>query len=280
MNGVVVITTKKGSVSDKPRISYTGNFSTYIKPSYGNFDIMSSSDQMAVLMEVINKGGYQMPGIINGDGGGVIYKMYNLIALYDSTSGEFGLRNDIASRNEFLNRYANANTDWFDILFKNSLIQEHNISVSSGTENFQTYVSTSYLKDNGMTLGNSVERFTGNFRNNFKIGKKLKGEILSSGSMRRQRAPGTENRVSEPVYGEYLRGFDINPYNFVLNTSRMVTPYDQNGNMEFFRQNYAPFNIINELNTNYTQLNVLDFKVQGQLRYNIIPGLNYTLNGA
>ena len=280
MNGVVVITTKKGSVSDKPRINYTGNFSTYIKPSYSNFDIMSSSDQMAVLMEVINKGAYQMPGIINGDGGGVIYKMYDLIAQYDSTNGSFGLRNDPASRNEFLSRYANANTDWFDILFKNSLIQEHNISISSGTENFQTYVSTSYLKDNGMTLGNNVERFTGNFRNNFKIGKKLKGEILSSGSMRRQRAPGTETRVSEPVYGEYLRGFDINPYNFVLNTSRMVTPYDQNGQMEFFRQNYAPFNIINELNTNYTQLNVLDFKVQGQLRYNIIPGLNYTLNGA
>lgn len=280
MNGVVVITTKKGAVSVKPRINYTGNYSTYIKPSYGNYDIMSSSDQMAVLMEVMNKGGYQMPGLINGDGGGVLYKMYQQIALYDSSSGQFGLRNDAASRSEFLSRYANANTDWFDIIFKNAFIQEHNVSVSSGTENYQTYVSTSYLKDDGMTLGNSVERFTGNFRNNFKIGKKLSGEILSTGSMRRQRAPGTENRVSEPVYGEYLRGFDINPYNFVLNTSRMITPYDQNGDLEYFRQNYAPFNIINELNTNYTQLNVLDFKVQGKLKYTIIPSLNYTMTGA
>ena len=280
MNGVVVITTKKGAVSTKPRINYTGNFSTYIKPSYSNYDIMNSADQMAVLMEVMNKGGFQMPGLINGDGGGVLYKMYQQIALYDSTTGTFGLRNDAASRNAFLSRYTNANTDWFDIIFKNSLIQEHNVSVSSGTENYQTYVSTSYLKDNGMTLGNSVERFTGNFRNNFKIGKKLSGEILSTGSMRRQRAPGTENRVSEPVYGEYLRGFDINPYNFVLNTSRMITPYDENGDLEYFRQNYAPFNIINELNTNYTKLNVLDFKVQGRLKYTIIPGLNYTLNGA
>lgn len=280
MNGVVVITTKKGAVSANARINYTGNFSTYIKPSYNNFDIMSSSDQMATLMDEMNKGGFQMPGIVNGDGGGVLYKMYQQINLYDSTSGKYGLRNDAQSRNDFLSRYANANTDWFDIIFKNSLIQEHNISISSGTENFQTYASTSYLKDDGMTLGNSVERFTGNFRNNFKIGKKFLGEILSTGSMRRQRAPGTENRVSEPVYGEYLRGFDINPYNFVLNTSRMITPYDQDGNLEFFRQNYAPFNILNELKTNYTQLNVLDFKVQGKLRYTIVPGLKYTLNGA
>lgn len=280
MNGVVVITTKKGAVTAKPRINYTGNFSSYIKPDYSNYDIMNSADQMGVLTEVMNKGGYQMPGIINGDGGGVLYKMYQQISLYDSSSSQFGLRNDAQARNAFLSRYANANTDWFDIIFKNSLIQEHNISISSGTENYQTYVSTSYLKDDGMTLGNSVERFTGNFRNNFKIGKKLTGEILSTGSMRRQRAPGTENRVSEPVYGEYLRGFDINPYNFVLNTSRMITPYDQDGNLEYFRQNYAPFNIINELNTNYTQLNVLDFKVQGKLGYTIIPGLNYSLIGA
>lgn len=282
MNGVVVITTKKGSKSadGAARINYTGNYSTYIKPNYNTFDILNSSDQMSVLEELINKGFYQMPGVVNGGNGGVLLKMYQEINRYDSTSGQFGLRNDAQSRDAFLSRYANANTDWFDIIFKNSLIQEHNVSISSGTDKFQTYASTSYLKDDGQTLGNSVERFTGNFRNNFKIGKKLQGEILSTGSVRRQTAPGTENRVSEPVYGAYLRGFDINPYNFVLNTSRMVTPYDQNGDLEYFTQNYAPFNILNELNNNYTKLGVIDFKVQGKLKYTIIPGLNYTLNGA
>ena len=114
------------------------------------------------------------------------------------------------------------------------MVQEHSVSVSSGTDRFQTYASTSYLKDNGQTIGNSVERFTGNFRMNFKMSDKIRGEILSSGSVRNQRAPGTELRVSEPVYGSYIRGFDINPYNFVLNTSRMITPYDENGNLEYF----------------------------------------------
>src|SRR5690606_30483078 len=38
MNGVVVITTKKGRIG-KPVISYTGNFSTYLKPSYNTYDI-------------------------------------------------------------------------------------------------------------------------------------------------------------------------------------------------------------------------------------------------
>src|SRR5690606_8915289 len=38
MNGVIVVTTKKGRKTDgKPVFSYTGNFSTYLKPSYDNF---------------------------------------------------------------------------------------------------------------------------------------------------------------------------------------------------------------------------------------------------
>jgi TonB-linked SusC/RagA family outer membrane protein len=282
MNGVVVITTKKGrsSTNGSPVVSYTGNFSMYIKPRYEEFDILNSADQMGVLVEEMNKGLYQMPDIKGGGTGGVLLKMYNLIDAYDSTNGAYGLRNDPASKRAFLQRYADANTDWFDIIFKNSFIQEHSVSVSSGTDKFQTYASTSYLKDNGQTLGNNVERFTGNLRTNFKMGTRVRGELLATGSVRNQRAPGTQNQQAEPVYGSYLRGFDINPYNYALNASRMLTPYDENGNLEYFTLNYAPFNIINELNTNYMKLQVLDFKVQGGLNIRVLPHVEYSINGA
>lgn len=280
MNGVIVVTTKKGKKSSEPRINYSGNYSMYIKPNYSEFDVLNSADQMAVMVELQNKGYYQMPGIINGADGGVFNKMYNLIDQYDSTTNTFGLRNDAASKNGFLQRYANANTDWFDIIFKNSFIQEHSLSISSGTDRFQTYASTSYLKDDGQTIGNSVERLTGNFRTNFKLGKRFSGELLTSGSVRNQRAPGTQSQQSEPVYGTYLRGFDINPYNYATSTSRMITAYDEDGNLEYFRKNYAPFNIINELNSNYMKMNVLDFKIQGKAEYKILPQLNYAISGA
>lgn len=281
MNGVVVVTTKKGRVTDgKPRINYSVNFTRYIKPSYADFDVLNSADQMAVMMELENKGYYQMPGIINGADGGVFNKMYHQIYDYDPTTKTYALRNDAASKNAFLARYANANTDWFDIIFKNSLMQDHSLSITSGTENFQTYASISYLKDDGQTIGNSVERYTGNFRVNFKMSKKFSGELLTTGSVRNQRAPGTQDQQSEPVYGTYLRGFDINPYNYAMNTSRMITPYDENGNLEYFRKNFAPFNIINELNTNYMKMNVIDFKVQGKIEYKIIPQLSYGISGA
>ncbi len=55
MNGVIVITTKKGKAG-KPVISYSGNFSTQLKPSYKNFNIMNSAEQMSVLGELERKG--------------------------------------------------------------------------------------------------------------------------------------------------------------------------------------------------------------------------------
>lgn len=281
MNGVVVVSTKKGKQSSgQPRISYTGNFSRYIKPNYSEFDVLNSGDQMAVLVEMWKKGFMQMPGMVNGANGGIFYKMYREIGTYDPATDTYSLGNDMASMNAYLQRYANANTDWFDVLFKNSFLQEHSVSLSSGTEKFQTYASTSYLKDDGQAVGNNVERFTGNFRANFKMNNKLSGEILSNGSVRNQRAPGTQNIVSEPVYGSYIRGFDINPYNYAMNTSRLVTPYDENGNLEFFRRDYAPFNILNEVNSNYMKLNVMEYKVQAALSYKILPTLTYTATGA
>ncbi|MEJ5994777.1 SusC/RagA family TonB-linked outer membrane protein [Pedobacter sp. Du54] len=280
MNGVIVVTTKKGrQTQGKPAISYRTNFTTSNKPTYADFDVMNSADQMAVLIEMQNKGYYQVPTASRGTSGGPFYKMYNKLYEVDA-NGNFLLKNDNASKIAFLTRYANANTDWFDVLFKNSLQQEHSLSINSGTDKFKSYASTSFTKDNGVTIGNSVERFTGNYRANFNVSDKLSAELLSSGSIRNQKTPGATSLQQDVVYGNYFRNFDINPYSYALNTSRMITPYDENGKLEYFRQNSAPFNILNELNTNYLNLGMLDFKVQGNLTYKILPSLSYSVDGA
>lgn len=281
MNGVIVVTTKKGRQSGgTPRINYSGNFTTYLKPNYDSFDVLNSADQMSVMMEMYSKGYFQQTTASRGAFGGPFYKMYNALYDYDPTSDTYALKNTGVDRAQFLNRYANANTDWFDVLFKNSLMQEHSVSMSSGTEKFQTYTSTSYLHDNGQTIGNNVDRFTGNFRANFKMSPKFSGEFIVNGSVRDQRAPGTLTRNSDPVYGTFSRDFDINPYSYALNTSRAMTAYDADGNLEFFNRNYAPFNILNELDNNYLKLGQIDFKVQGGIKYKVIPSLTYSIDAA
>src|SRR5690606_21147158 len=171
------------------------------------------------------------------------------------------------------------NTDWFDLLFKNSLVREHSLSVSSGTAKSQTYASTSYMDDSGFTQGNRAKRYTANLRNNFTISDKLRAEILFQGNIRDQKAPGTINRASDAVYGNYSRDFDINPYSYALNTSRIITPYHEDGSLEYFIRDYGDFNILNELDNNYINLKLMDLKVQGGITYKIIPELTYSVTG-
>lgn len=279
MNGVIVVTTKKGRNTDgTPNINYSGTFTTYLKPNYSQFDIMNSAEQMSILLEQQRKGYYDHSGASRARNGGVFYKMYNL--MYEDDGVDFGLINTPDASLKFLERYARANTDWFDTLFKNSLLQEHSLSVSNGSAKSQSYFSTSFTQDNGQSLGDDVRRYTANFRNNFKLNDKFSFEMLVNGSIRDQQAPGTLTRQSDPVYGSYSRDFDINPYSYALNTSRLITPYDEAGNLEYFTRNFAPFNILNELDNNFIKLNMVDLKVQGGLKYKIIPQLTYSVDGA
>jgi TonB-linked SusC/RagA family outer membrane protein len=279
-DGVIVIKTKKGRVG-KPVVTYTGNFSTYLKPTYNSYNILNSSDQMAVYRELDRKGLLNHSDASRGANGGVFHKMYDLINTdFNEGDGSWTLPNTPEARNAFLRRYAMANTDWFDLLFKNSFVQEHSVGVSSGTETSQLYVSSSFYNDNGWTLADNVKRYTINARGTFKISDKLSLGILAAGAVRDQRVPGTIARQTNAVQGSFNRDFDINPFSYALNTSRTLTAFDENGKREYFTRNYAPFNILNEIDNNYITLNQLDLKLQGEASYAILSNLKYDFIGA
>jgi TonB-linked SusC/RagA family outer membrane protein len=279
-DGVIVIKTKKGRVG-KPLITYTGNFSTYLKPSYNDYNILNSVDQMAVYAEMDRKRLLNHSDVSRSPNGGVYRKMYDVInEKYNVNDGGFELPNFGEVKRDFLQRYALANTDWFDVLFRNSFVQEHSLGVSSGTEASQLYFSTSYYNDNGWTIADNVKRYTVNARGTFKLTDKLTLGIITTGSVRDQRVPGTISRQTDAVTGRYNRDFDINPFSYALNTSRVLTPYDETGKREYFTRNYAPFNIMNEVDKNYIDLNMLDLKLQGELGYKLTKELTYDFAGS
>ena len=51
MGGVIVVTTKKGKAGNN-RISYTGEFTMRMRPSYSQFNIMNSQEQMGIYKEM------------------------------------------------------------------------------------------------------------------------------------------------------------------------------------------------------------------------------------
>lgn len=276
MNGVVVITTKKGKAG-RTSINYTGNLTSQFKPTYNEYNIMNSAQQMSVWGELERKGKLG-PSILGQSDFGVYGKMYDL--MYADENGNFPLENTTAARKAFLLRYANANTDWYDILFRQSLQQEHSVSISTGTEKSQSFFSTSFFNDNGWTLADKVKRYTLNFKNNYAITDKLSAAFQTIGSYRQQSAPGTLTRQSNPVSGSFDRDFDINPFSYSLNTARALTAYDEEGNREYFRRNFAPFNILTELENNRLKINVIDLKLQGELGYKFTRSVKWDFIGS
>lgn len=266
MAGVIVVTTKKGKVGTN-RLSYTGEFTTRMKPHYRNFNIMNSQDQMGVYKELQNKGWLNFASTYRASNSGVYGKMYELLNTYDPVTGAYALLNDKASRNAYLREAEYRNTDWFDILFSNSLMMNHSVSFSSGTEKSNSYISVSAMTDPGWMKQTDVQRFTANMNTTYNISNKLSLSVRATGAYRKQKAPGTIGQTLDAVSGNVSRGFDINPYSYALNTSRTLSPD------EYYKRNYADFNIFNELEANNIELNVVDLKFQGELKWKIIRGL-------
>ncbi|MDR1755358.1 MAG: SusC/RagA family TonB-linked outer membrane protein [Culturomica sp.] len=279
MNGVVVITTKRGT-KGAVRVSYSGELTMRMKPSYRNYNIMNSQQQMMVYQDLEAKGWLDYASVLDGQQGGVYRKMYMALDEYDPVTGKFLLENTKAERDKFLQKYEMANTDWFDVLFKNSIQQNHSISLSGGSEKSNFFASISYFNDPGWSVGDNVTRYTANMNASFDINEYIRFNFLTSNSFRKQQAPGTVGRNTDAATGEVSRQFDLNPFSYALNTSRAMRPYDDNGNPEYYVMNYAPFSIINELKNNYINIDMLDSKFQGELEIKPMTGMDVKLLGA
>lgn len=272
MAGVIVITTKRAKAGHSS-INYTGEFTYRLKPNYRDYNICNSQEQMGIYKEMAAKGWLEYSSLANGSSAGVYGKMYNLMSKYDPTTG-FGLPQTQAAQNAYLQQAEFRNTDWFDLLFNDNVMQNHSVSVQSGTDKASLYASMSAINDPGWYKDSKVERYTANMNASYKLSKWLTATILTNGSFRKQKAPGTLAQTTNVVDGSVNRNFDINPYSYALNTSRTLDP------AQVYTRNYAPFNIFDELEQNYQDITEHQMKFQGELTWKPIQGLEFHVLGA
>lgn len=273
MAGVIVVTTKQGR-SGHTSINYMGELTYRMKPSYRNFNISNSQEQMGIYKEMEAKGWLNFASLANASSSGVYGTMYKLINTYDPTTGKYALENTPEARNRYLQQAEMRNTDWFDLLFNDVLMQTHNVSVSGGTDKGNFYTSFSYMNDPGWTKSSSVDRYVFNANASYNLSKQLKFTLRTNDSYRSQKAPGTLSQDVDVVSGNVSRSFDINPFSYALNTSRTTDPHST------LTRNYADFNIFDELDNNYITNEMVDVKFQGELEYKPIVGLTLRALGS
>lgn len=273
MAGVIVVTTKKGK-QGQASVNYTGEFTTRLIPSYSNYNMLNSQEQMDIYQEMEEKGWLNMSNTINAQDYGVYGKMYELINTYDTATGRFALENTQEARNKYLQSAEMRNTNWFKKLFSSAIMQNHAVSLSGGTSKSNYYASISAMIDPGWYKDSEVNRYTANMNVTHHILENLSLNIIGSGSYRKQKAPGTISQDVDYVSGSVKRDFDINPFSYAINSSRALDA------SEYYRSSYAPFNILNELESNYIDLNVVDTKFQAELKWKPIADLELSGLGA
>jgi TonB-linked SusC/RagA family outer membrane protein len=273
MGGVIVVTTKKGRRGSN-NIAYTGEFTSRLVPTYREFNIMDSQEQMAVYKELEEKGHLNFSGTLRSASGGVYWKMYDMLSTYDAKSGTFLLQNTPAARNAYLREAEFRNTDWFQELFTSDISQSHSVSLSGGNNQTTYRGALSAMLDPGWYKSSQVRRYTAQMNIDHKILNNLSVNLNSRASFRQQRAPGTRSQEIDVVFGKVHREFDINPYAYALNTSRTLDPNT------FYIRDYAPFNIKHELDNNYMDYNVLDLLTSLKINYKPIAGMELEALGA
>jgi TonB-linked SusC/RagA family outer membrane protein len=273
MNGVIVISTKKGK-KGKININYSMGLTLKPRPSYDDYNIMNSKDQMSVNRELYEKGWTNIAKTQFASKHGAYGKMFDKISRNEI---EWASNND--GINSFLRKYETANTNWFDELFQTGVQQQHTLSISGGGEKSTFYTSVGYLDDSGWTIADNVKRYTTLLKGTYHITDKFTVTASSNMSFRDQELSGVTNSKEDGgqkvnrYTGRVQRDFDNNPFMYAMTTSRNIRARDENGDLEYFRRNYADYNVIDELGKNKTGVKVKDMSFSTDFNYEIRKNL-------
>ncbi len=260
-NGVISITTRSGALNTK-QINYSSSLSLGLKPRITEFNVMNSAQEMEFYQELYDKGYLSNSNWPSRTGAFTdAYRRYGL--------REINLEEAYAE----IHKSAQANTDWFDVLFRNNILQEHNISFSGGGESNQYYLSAGYVYDDGQAIGFGMNRFTTDFRTILKINPRFNLDLNINWSHRNQKTPGTAESATE--FGEVSRRFDINPTAYAMQASRSMYPYEADGSYKYYLNNFAPFNIVEEMQENFVNLYAQEIRALIRPSYQISKSLRY-----
>ena len=252
--GVVEVVTKKGAAGTSS-FTYTNESTFRLIPTYDQYNIMNSQEQMSVIQELMLGGHYEFQNVVTQKNKGIVGRMYELFYELDR-QGNSRVLNTEAGRRAYLQEAERRNTNWFKQLFQTSVMQNHTLSFSSGNEKSTYYASVSLLSDPGWQKGNKLTQYATNLNANYNLSSKVRLGLITDLSYRDQTTPIQDG------------------YNYALNHSRTLNAKD------YYTTNYAPYNIFNEMDNAYIDTDIATLRIQGQLSWKITPKIEAILMGA
>jgi len=269
-NGVIVITTKKGADRNTPKITFNSNITIGEKTDPFYVPTMRTSDYIDTEKQLFENGYYTV--IENQIAHRALTPVVELlIANRDGLISSEELDTKLAEL-----RSKDVRNDYSKYLYQKSVNQQYALSISGGSNPHQYYLSAGYDKNAGNLVGNSNDRFTLNARNSWTL---LKDKLTVSGDLYYTRSS--------------IQNNGIDPYALKMTSYDGLYPYasfaDDNGNPLVITQDYREgfkreaednglldwsYRPLQELKEIDKTTKATDYRVNANVRYQIIPGLS------
>nr|WP_162988806.1 SusC/RagA family TonB-linked outer membrane protein [Pedobacter schmidteae] len=286
-NGVVVINTRKGSVSNnKPAVRFSTALTYRPKPDYNKLDLIKGRDY--VDFEIASANNYMDKNFTSKDQIDMMNGTYTpVFSITDD------LRNGKISQEQADKMYneiaAYDNTEDYKKLFlQNQLLQTYDMNVSGGSTNATYFFGVNHQNNAGSGKFSGYNRTSLNYRGTFDFSKRINLDVQTAYSNSNSKSvPIPEYNFFKPyqhfmdasgnAVSSYFAPFNENYYGFGLSDGTISAARNaENMAMGLYDEMYSPYTEMFE-SSNKTVTNV--YRAQGNLKVNLLSGLNLELGG-
>jgi TonB-dependent starch-binding outer membrane protein SusC len=186
-NGVVIITTKKGTKSGAPRISYDSYVGAQRNANWYN---MMNTDEFSQYLRTALQNNITMRDLVEEDGtpqvpkhrhfgAGSAWSVPDYLTPSRAMDGQSGTSLADYTESNRITRVNRDGTNWGDALFQTGIITDHQLSALGGSEYGNYAFGMNYFKNEGTVMNTNFTRYTFRANTEFNAGKHIKlGENL------------------------------------------------------------------------------------------------------
>lgn len=217
-NGVIVVTTKSGSASNKLSISYNGSFTFRGKPNYAYQDMMTSREFIDAVVDAFDPQTYKWADI-NKSSYGLSRGDYRVVLPHeDALYRYFNQEISLDERDALLDKLASVNgrKEYEKYFMSNSYLTNHSLSFSGGNDKSSFYASLEYQRSKGSHKDN-VDDYKFFFRDVFHIAKWATLDLSVTAYHSKARTYATPN-ISDIPYISYFdeQGNELSHTNYIM----------------------------------------------------------------
>ena len=272
-NGVIVVTTKKGEAG-KMRISYNNTFSWSFKPER-SLNLMNSSEKLSWEDELWNEFSAAKYAASLTDNT-VIYPVVGIVGQIRAGLGDFAsMKGDKAAQDKYIESLRNVDTNWYDLLFRNSFSQGHHLSLSGGSGKSTYYVALGLNDEDGMLIHNDYRRYNVNAKMTLTPTDWARIDVGMEAARQESKMPySTVDPFHYAFFSNpYERAYNADGSYAADNTWFTLGYYNGRGAEQVMPKN--GFNIIRELDSNYSKTANTNGTFRAQTDFRIIEPLHF-----